>query len=49
MIFCEKPKNKATIFELLVTDYLEFAKQQTINFFSAMLPLQLQKDKWEKK
>ena len=25
-----------------------FAEQQTLNFFSAVLPLQLQKDKWEK-
>ena len=29
-------------------DYLQFAEQQTLNFFSAVLPLQLQKDKWEK-
>ena len=49
MILCEMPKNEVTIFSLLVTDYLQFAGQQTLNFFSAVLPLQLQKDKWEKK
>ena len=27
-----------------MTDYLQFAKQQTLNFFSAVLPSQLQKD-----
>ena len=48
MIFCKRPKNEVTIFKLLVTDYLQFAEQQTLNFFSAVLPLQLQKDKWEK-
>ena len=31
-----------------MTDYLQFAEQQTLNFFSAVLPLLLQKDKWEK-
>ena len=32
-----------------MADYLQFAEQQTLNFFSAVLLLQLQKDKWEKK
>ena len=27
-----------------MTDYLQFAEQQTLKFFSAVLPLQLQKD-----
>ena len=45
MILCERPKNKVTIFLLLVTVYLQFAEQQTLNFFSAVLLLQLQKDK----
>ena len=31
-----------------MTDHLPFAEQQTLNFFSAVLPLQLQKDKREK-
>ena len=43
-----RPKNEVTIFELFVTDYLQFAEQQTLNFFSAVLPVQLQKDKPEK-
>ena len=29
MILCERPNNKITIFGLLVTDYLQFAEQQT--------------------
>ena len=43
-----RPKNEVTIFLLFVTDYLQVAEQQTLNFFSAVLLLQLQKDKWEK-
>ena len=45
MIFREKTKNEVTVFLLLVTDYLQLTQQQTLNFFSAVLPLQLQKDK----
>ena len=49
MIFCKNPKYEVTIFQLLVTDYLQFAEQQTQNiFFSVVLPLQLQKDKEKK-
>ena len=36
---------KLHFFWLFVTDYLQFVKQQILNFFSAVLPLQLQKDK----
>ena len=31
-----------------MTDYLQFAEQQTLNFFLAVLPLQLQKDEKKK-
>ena len=33
MILCERPKNKVTIFQLLVTDYLQFAEQQKLNYY----------------
>ena len=50
MIFFKNAKYEVTIFELLVTDYLQFAEQQTLNiFFSVVLLLQLHKDKREKK
>ena len=52
VLFCDhilrKAKKWSQMLKLLVTDYLQFAEQQTLNFFSAVLPLQLQKDKWEK-
>ena len=44
----QKAKNEVTIFLAIGDRYLQFAEQQTPNFFSAVLPLQLQKDKWEK-
>ena len=43
MTYCERPKNEVTIF-LAIGDKF-FAEQQTLNFFSTVLPLQLQKDK----
>ena len=36
---------KLQFFSYLVTDYLQFAEKQTLNFFLAVLPLQLQKNK----
>ena len=40
-----RPKNEVTTFLLFVTDYLQFAEQQALNLFWAVLLLQLQKDK----
>ena len=31
MILCVRPKKEIKIFQLLVTDYLQFAEQQTLN------------------
>ena len=33
MILCERPKNKVTIFQLLVTDYLQYAERQKLNYY----------------
>ena len=33
MILCEKPKNKVTIFQLLKTDYLQYAQRQKLNYY----------------
>ena len=30
MMFCVNPRNEVKIFQLLVTDYLQFAEQQTL-------------------
>ena len=49
MIFCERPNDKVTSFQLLVADYLQFVEQQTLNFFSAVMPLQLQYKKINEK
>ena len=33
VILMERPKNKVTVFLLLVTDYLQFAEQQKLNYY----------------
>ena len=33
MILCVRPKQKLNFFKLLVTDYFQFAEQQTLNCY----------------
>ena len=44
MILCEGQKLKLQFFAIY-DRLFQFAEQQTLNFFSAVLPLQLQNDK----